>query len=97
MVEKPDRNRTVGITKKEPMSITHWLIMAAQAGIEPVLELLQACVAAAASEIAANPDAQLRAQKLGELREFVAAWSNLSPALRAAVLAVARTATERHG
>ena len=66
--------------------------MAAQAGIEPVFGLLQACVAAAASEIANNPDAQLRAQKLGELREILVAWPALSPELRTACLAVTRAA-----
>jgi hypothetical protein len=71
---------------------TRLLIMAAQAGIEPVLGLLQACVAAAASEIAGNPDAQLRAQKLGELQEILAAWPKLSSELRTAVLAVTRSA-----
>jgi len=70
--------------------------MAAQAGIEPVLGLLQACVAAAASEIANSTDAQLRAQKLGELREIVAAWPALSPELRTAVLAVTQSAVARH-
>ena len=69
--------------------------MAAQAGIEPALGLLQACVAAAVFEIAAIPNAQLRAQKRGELQEVVAAWPNLSPDLRTAVLAVTRAATKR--
>lgn len=66
--------------------------MAAQAEIEPVLGLLQAGVAAAVSEIANNPDAQLRAQELRELQEVVAAWLHLSPELRTAVLAVTRSA-----
>ena len=66
--------------------------MAAQAGIEPVLGLLQACATAAVSEIAANTDAQLRAQKLGELRDILAAWPHLSSELRTAVLAVTRSA-----
>jgi hypothetical protein len=57
-----------------------------------VLALLQACGAAAASEIANNPDAQLRAQKLGELQEILAAWPKLSSELRTAVLAVTRSA-----
>jgi hypothetical protein len=70
--------------------------MAAQAGIEPVLALLQACVAAAVSEIATNSDAQLHAQKLGELREVVSAWPSLSPELRTACLAVTRSAGAGH-
>jgi hypothetical protein len=66
--------------------------VAAQAGIEPVLGLLQACVAAAVSETANNPDAQLRAQKLGELQEILTAWPKLSSELRTACLAVTRAA-----
>jgi hypothetical protein len=66
--------------------------LTAQAGIEPVIGLLQACITAAVSEFTASPDAQLRAQKLGELRELVAAWPHLSPELRTAVLAVTRSA-----
>jgi hypothetical protein len=57
----------------------------------------QACVAAADSEIANNPDAQLCAQTLGELQEIIAAWPHLSPELRTVVVAVTRTAKECHG
>jgi hypothetical protein len=65
--------------------------MAARAGIEPVVGFLQACVTAAVSEIAKSPDAHIGTQKLWELCEAVAAWSKLSPELRAAVLAVVRS------
>jgi hypothetical protein len=51
---------------------------------------------AAASEIANNPDAQPRAQKLCELCEVLAAWPNLSPELRTAVLVVTRAAFFAH-
>jgi hypothetical protein len=87
--EEPRESKTA---KKWPSGFKNFCKLAAQAGIEPVLALLQACVAAAASEFAANPDAQLRAQKPGELQEIVAAWPELSPELRTAVLAVNRVA-----
>jgi hypothetical protein len=57
-----------------------------------VLALLQACADAAASEIEKSADAQLRAQKLAELREIISAWPKLPPELRAACLAVTRAA-----
>jgi len=69
--------------------------MAARAGIEPVVGFLQVCVMAAASEIAKADDVQIRTQKFGELREVVEAWPKLTPELRAAVLAVIRSAKER--
>jgi len=50
---------------------------------------------AAASEIAKADDVQIRTQKFGELREVVEAWPKLTPELRAAVLAVIRSAKER--
>lgn len=72
-------------------------------GLEPVQRLLQACVAAVASVSAQTADTQLRTQKLAEsscetmssvegLREVIEAWPTLSADLRAAVLAVTRTA-----
>lgn len=70
--------------------------MAARAGIEPFIGFLEACAAALHSETAKTPDAQLRAQNLAELREMVEAWPKLSPELRAACLAMTRSAMERH-
>ena len=57
-------------------------------GFEPVERFLQACVELAASVSAETADTQLRTQKLAELREVSEAE------LRAAVLAVTRTATK---
>jgi len=70
--------------------------LGAGVGFEPILEFLQACIAAAVSEIANSADAQIGAQKLRELREVIEAWSKLSPELRTAVRAVTRCAKEHH-
>ena len=67
--------------------------MAARAGIEPVLGFLQACVSAAASEIANSPDAHMGTQNLSELREMIETWPNVSRELRVALLAVTRAAS----
>jgi len=61
-------------------------------GLEPVQRLLQACVTAAASVNAETADTQQRTQNLADLCEVIAAWPKLSAELRAAVLAVTRTA-----
>jgi hypothetical protein len=56
---------------------------------------LEACAAAAASEIAKTPDAQLHAQELSSLTKIVAAWPKLSAKFRTAVLAVTLSAFGR--
>ena len=66
--------------------------MAARAGIEPVLQFLQLAMDVATSEIAKTTDTQIRTQKLRELRMILAAWPNLGPQLRAAMVALAATA-----
>jgi hypothetical protein len=53
---------------------------------------LQACVLAAASELAKTADTQVRTQILATLQKIVAAWPILSPELRPACLAVTRAA-----
>jgi hypothetical protein len=54
---------------------------------------MQAFAAYVASAGAETADTQLRTQKIGELWEVIDAWPKLSMELRAAVLAVTRTAT----
>jgi hypothetical protein len=61
--------------------------MAARAGIEPVVQLLQVCVETAASEIEKSANAQIGSQKVAELRFLIKSWSNLPLTLRAYVVA----------
>ena len=69
--------------------------MAARAGIEPMVRLLEACPGAISSESAKTADAQLRAQELSSLTKIIAAWPKLSGEFRAAFLAMTESATER--
>jgi len=61
-------------------------------GLEPVQRLLQADVTFTTSVGAETADTHLRTQNLADLCEVIAAWPKLSAELRAAVLAVTRTA-----
>lgn len=69
--------------------------MAARAGIEPMVRLLQACAAAISSESAETADAQLRAQELSRVAEIISVWPKLSGEFRVAVLAMSRSVSER--
>jgi len=66
--------------------------MAARAGIEPATRLLQAALKLITCESGQSENAQIDAQKLGQLVQVVEAWSGLSLVLRAAVLAVVLSA-----
>jgi hypothetical protein len=69
--------------------------LGAGAGFEPARAFLQACVEFVISELEKSADTQLRTQKLTELRELIGLWPKLSPELRAACLAVTRSAGAR--
>lgn len=68
--------------------------MAAQAGIEPSVAFLQACLAVVLCVSPESGDTQLRTQDLAALREIVAAWPTLPPELRTACLAVTRAGVD---
>jgi len=65
--------------------------LAARAGIEPSIRILDACARAMSLEIAKTADAQLRAQEFSSLEKMIYAWGKLSRELRTAILAMTWT------
>jgi|GEM_PF-5529716 len=63
--------------------------LAARAGIEPCIRILDACAQVISSEIAKTTDAQLRAQEFSNFVKMIYAWGKLSRELRTAMLPMA--------
>lgn len=67
--------------------------MAARAGIEPALGLLQACFDLFSYESSRKQSAAIGAQEIARLEEVVRVWAGLSRQLQDAIVSVVRSAS----